>query len=231
MDDASAAKVLAGRHALVPFPDPSQLAIVQEVCSSYCVDNGAFSAWAAGEPVTDWTPYYKWVDSLGGPIDFAIIPDVIDGSEADNDRLIEEWPLGHLGAPVWHLHESLARLEWLVRKWPRVCLGSSGTYSDPGSEGWWRRMGEAMKVACFPDGRPRTRLHGLRMLDPALFTRLPLHSADSTNAGRNAGHPDRWKGMYAPPDKAWRGIVLAARIEAHQSAVKWTPPSQMNLEM
>lgn len=231
MDAAQGTKMLAGRHALVPWPAPSSLEYVQEVCSSYCVDNGAYSAWVKGKPITDWVPYYKWVATLSGPLDFAIIPDVIDGSEKDNDRLINEWPLGPLGAPVWHLHESLSRLAWLVRSWPRVCLGSSGTYSEPGSESWWRRMEEVMSVACDANGIPRTRLHGLRMLDPAIFTRLPLHSADSTNAGRNAGNETMWRGRYEPPDKAWKGILIAARIEAHQSAPRWVPSPQLTLEV
>jgi hypothetical protein len=39
--------------------------------------------------------------------DFAVVPDVIDGTEADNDALLTEWPLGwFFGAPVWHMHET-----------------------------------------------------------------------------------------------------------------------------
>ncbi|MBK9446166.1 MAG: hypothetical protein IPO00_08760 [Betaproteobacteria bacterium] len=229
MDAENGARMLSGRHALVPFPAPSALSYVREVCQSYCVDNGSFSAWASGTPITDWLPYYRWVESLDGPLDFAIIPDVIDGAEKENDALVKSWPLGFLGAPVWHLHESLARLSWLVREWPLVCLGSSGEFSQPGSEGWWSRMAEAMSVACNESGIPRTKLHGLRMLDPAIFSRLPLYSADSTNAGRNAGNPTQWRGTHVPPDKAWRGSVIAARTEAHQAAPRWIPSPQLTL--
>lgn len=37
-----AARFLAGRHALVPFPRQDDVAIVAEVCQSFCFDNGAF---------------------------------------------------------------------------------------------------------------------------------------------------------------------------------------------
>ncbi len=45
-------------------------------------------------------------------------------------------------------------------------------------------MAQAMAQAC-DLGRPRVKLHGLRMLDVEVFSRLPLASADSTNVARN----------------------------------------------
>jgi hypothetical protein len=76
-----------------------------------------------------------------------------------------------------------------------------------------------MNAVC-PDGRPLARLHGLRMLDPAIFTRLPLASADSTNAAVNGGSLDRF-GMYLPPTAAQRSAVIAERIESQNSAAVW----------
>jgi hypothetical protein len=38
------------------------------------------------------------------------------------------------------------------------------------------------------------RLHGLRMLNPEVFSRLPFASADSTNIGRNIGIDQAWRG-------------------------------------
>lgn len=206
------AKFVAGRHVLIPWPRDEDIGAAAEACQSFCLDNGAFSAWRTGEPVVDWAGYYEWVAvwSRHPGFDFAIIPDVIDGTERDNDRLVSEWEdrvrRPHTtGAPVWHLHESLERLSRLVHGWPRVCLGSSGTYSTPGTESWWSRIAEAMTVACDVDGRPIAKLHGLRMLDPAVFHRIPLASADSTNAARNSSGFSRF-GMYCPPSSAaiWR---------------------------
>ena len=227
-DAAVAAVVLPGRHAFVSFAKPSQLPLARELCASYAVDNGAFGAWRSGNPIADWTPYYDWVDALDGPFDFAVIPDVIDGDMAANDALVVEWPHAYLGAPVWHLHEPLYRLERLVNEWPRVCLGSSGDYSTPGTQAWWWRMEAAMAVACDVDGKPIAKLHGLRMMDPALY-RIPFHSVDSTSVGRNTAIDGAWQGRYAPPTKGWRAVVLAARFEHNQAAPRWVPSAQMDL--
>jgi hypothetical protein len=213
------ARFLKGRHALVSFYRPEDIATAAEVCQSFCIDNGAFSAWKQNKMI-DWQSYYEFVEEWHRhpAFDWAIIPDVIDGSEDDNDALIEEWP-NHLGGiPVWHMHESLERLERLCG-WDRIAIGSSGDYATVGNERWWRRMAEAMQVVC-PDYKPRTRLHGLRMLDPAVFTALPLASADSTNAVRNSSSYARF-GMYVPPNASTRMAIIAERIEAHQSAALW----------
>jgi hypothetical protein len=75
------------------------------------------------------------------------------------------------------------------------------------------------------DGRPICRLHGLRMLDPDIFRRLPLASADSTNAVRNSNLQARY-GMYVHPTAAARMAIIADRIEAHNSAPAWVPSAQ-----
>jgi hypothetical protein len=191
------------------------------VCQSFAVDNGAFSAWVAGRPVTDWRPFYEWAEACRRipACDFAVIPDVIDGDEAANDALLDEWPLPlWFGAPVWHMHESLERLERLAHQYPRVCIGSSGEYATVGNEVWWVRIGRAMAAACSADGRPLCKLHGLRMLNPKVFTRLPFASADSTNIGRNVGIDQKWaKGNYLPTTKEARAQVMRQRIEAHNA--------------
>jgi hypothetical protein len=53
-------------------------------------------------------------------------------------------------------------------------------------------MKSAMRVCCDASGMPRTRLHGLRMLNPELFSQLPLSSADSTNVARNVQLDRKW---------------------------------------
>lgn len=213
-------------HAFISFAHPEQLGIAVEVCQSFAVDNGAFSAWMAGRPVTDWRPYYAWAEQCRRipSCDFAVIPDVIDGDEDANDALLDEWPLPvWFGAPVWHMHESLDRLDRLANTYPRVCLGSSGEYATVGTPIWWDRMEQAMQAACGADGRPLCKLHGLRMLNPKVFTRIPLASADSTNIGRNVGIDKKWaKGNYLPPTKEARALVMRSRIEAHNSPATFT---------
>ncbi len=171
--------------------------------------------------------YHDWVASVmhHPAFDWALIHDVIDGTEADNDALLARWPFGDAGVPVYHLHESLERLKRLASTWPRVALGSSGEWPTPGTASWWRRMGEVMGALDIGDGRPRCKLHGLRMLNPDIFTRLPLASADSTNAVRNANLIGRF-GSYAPPTLGQRMNVIADRIEAFQSAACWVGPPE-----
>src|SRR6185295_12566351 len=115
--------------------------------------------------------------------DWCLIPDVIDGDEYENDQMIIRWNMAYMGlvgVPVWHLHESLERLKGLAERFQRVALGSSGQFAEVGNERWWHRMGEAMAVVCDERGRPRVKLHGLRMLNPTVFSHVPLSSADST---------------------------------------------------
>lgn len=227
--ETAAVAAVSGGHAFVSFRHPSQLSLAAAVCQSFAVDNGAFSAWRSGVPVTDWSEYYAWVERARVPsMDFAVIPDVIDGDERDNDALIDEWPHGALGAPVWHLHESLERLRRLAGTWPRVCLGSSGDYAQIGTLRWWGRMADAVAAISDGDGRPATRLHGLRMLDRRVVEAVPLASADSTNIARNIGIDSAWSGRYQPTTKEGRAAVMRQRIESIQSPAAWVGARERN---
>jgi hypothetical protein len=222
--ETAALKAVEAGHAFVSFRTPHQLGMAVSVCQSFAIDNGAFSAWKEGKPIADWRPFYEWAAQckLIPSCDFAVIPDVIDGDEADNDALLAEWPLPvWFGAPVWHMHESLERLERLANRYPRVCIGSSGEFATIGTTAWWGQMARAMRVLCDDDGRPLCRLHGLRMLNPDVFGRLPFASADSTNIGRNVGIDQAWKGTYSPPTKEARAAIMRARIESQNAPAKW----------
>ena len=73
-------------------------------------------------------------------------------------------------------------------------------------------------------GRPFCRLHGLRMLNPAIFTRCPFASADSTNAAVNGGREQKQHQMPA----AWqRANRIADWIETHNSAPAWCREATM----
>lgn len=71
-------------------------------------------------------------------------------------------------------------------------------------------------------GQPLVKLHGLRMLNPEIFTRLPFSSADSTNIGRNIGIDQAWKGNYMPPTKDMRAAVMRSRIESQNAPATWS---------
>lgn len=222
--ETAAVEAIKAGHAFVSFRHSDQLRLAIEVCQSFAIDNGAFSAWRSGQPVTDWSSFYEWASDCRRipSCDFAVIPDVIDGDEAANDALLYEWPLPRwFGAPVWHLHESIGRLERLSAEWPRICIGSSGDYATIGTTFWWARMYQAMRAICDEQGRPACKLHGLRMLDPAVFTRFPLSSADSTNIGRNIGIDKRWNGPYPPAGKSARAQVMRGQIESFNAPASW----------
>ena len=222
-------KFLTGRNALIPFPNKNDLSVAMEVCHSVIFDSGAFTVWKQGGKL-DVDGYLSWCDEWcrHPRFEWALIPDDIDGDEYANDALLREWPQHIPGVPVYHLHEDLSRIERLAKQWPIVALGSSGVWKDPGSTGWWSRMATIMDVVCDDKGRPKCKLHGLRMLDPKLFS-LPLYSADSTNAARNCGNDVRWVGPYAPMTVWQRAAVIADRVEAQQSAAVWERPRQQLL--
>jgi hypothetical protein len=178
----------------------------------------------------------KWCGHPG--FDWALIPDVIDGTEKENQVMISEWfkysPVQiRDSVPVWHLHESIDWLKMMTRIYPRIAFGSSGEFADPGDEKWWERMSEAMDAICV-NGVPPCKLHGLRMLNPTIFSQLPFSSADSTNVARNLGLDSRWDAAaYAPKSPHVRAMILADRIESHGSAATWqrTNGTQCNLEL
>jgi len=222
------ARFVTGRSFLIPFKRPEDLPTVAAGAVGFCFDNSAFTSWKSGEPITNWGDFYKWCKewSRHPGFEFAIIPDIIDGTERDNDELLREWerrmfaPQRVEGVPVWHMHESLERLYRLVTgHWRRVAIGSSGEWPNPGTPNWWSRMREAMNVATDEDGRPRAKLHGLRMMDPEIFTRLPLASVDSTNVAQNKALPRR----YPAPTVSAQAELIATRIEASNSPAVWSP--------
>lgn len=223
--NTAAAYAIQAGHAFVSFAHSDQLGLAIELSQSFAIDNGAFSAWKKGSPIKDWTKFYDWALNVKRvpSCDFAVIPDVIDGTEADNDALLKDCPLPHwFGSPVWHMHESLERLEQLANTYVRVCIGSSGEYSTVGTKLWWARMSSAMRILCDDMGRPICKLHGLRMLNPAVFTKLPFSSTDSTNIGRNVNIDKNWKnGNYLPPTKESRAHIMRTRIESHNAPAVW----------
>ncbi|MGB2401547.1 MAG: hypothetical protein ACPH7H_07100 [Porticoccaceae bacterium] len=231
LDEAQ--RFMPGRHCLVSYHHPHQLDSVVELCQSFCLDNGAFSFWRSGKGEVDFHGYHEWVHKLAGHpcLDFCLIPDKIDGTVEQNDELVSKWlRVGSEveSAPVYHLHEPLDYLEYLVANFRTVALGSSGQYSQPNTKDWWIRMAQVMETACDKIGRPKARLHGLRMLDPQVFSRLPLSSADSTNAAVNSGAISSY-GSYVPPSRHMRTAVIADRVEQFNSSSKWQSFQQEQL--
>ena len=71
-----AAKAIEAGHAFVSYAHSDQLTIAIQLCQSFAIDNGAFSAWKSGNPVNDWTGFYDWALNIKKipSCDFAVIP-------------------------------------------------------------------------------------------------------------------------------------------------------------
>jgi len=230
---------MARRHCMVSYAHSDQVDTASEICQSFTLDNGAFTAWKGGKEF-DFDGFCdfatKW--ALHPGCDWFLLPDVIDGTVDDNQKMRAKFfnsvdrAVHRKGVPIWHLHEPLELLEYFTRlDAPAVALGSSGDYAQVGTGKWWGRMAEAMKVACHDNGFPKARLHGLRMLDPDVFTRLPLSSADSTNVARNVGIDSAWKGAYSPHSRRMRAEIMMERIEMNNSAPFWNEPLAIQQDM
>lgn len=219
--DTCALEALKGGHAFVTFAAPQQIRLVAETCQSFGIDNGAFIFWNNGEK-PNWNKFYTWLRPwLYHPrLDFFVIPDVIEGTEEENDALIAACPYPEKGAPVWHTNESIERLVRLAHAFPRVCIGSSGEYDVNRKAAYLARVRKALRAICNAEGQPITKIHLLRGLNPEIFTQLPVASADSTNVGRNIGIDSRWKGTYQPKSKIVRTRILVDRIEFFNSACR-----------
>lgn len=230
---AAADQFAEGRFLLVPWRRMEDLPRAMDFSRGFIVDNSAFTFWRTGEK-PEWPDYIAWCKSIARcpRFDFALIPDVIDGSEKENVELIKLWdrtawhPVRVRGCPVWHMHESLDYLNHLVEKWEQVAIGSSGDWPDPGHGRWWDRMDDAFRVICDKDGYSRTRIHGLRMMRSDIIERYPLASADSTNAVQNGVREARKNDV----DPCWGQQTIARRIERAQSPTRWfAPPRQEEL--
>lgn len=94
---------LSRRHAMVSFASPQALEIVAEICQSFSLDNGAFTAWKR-KKTYDFNGYLefiaKWHKHPG--CDFWLIPDVIDGSEVVNRELVAKWNIYRGAVPSKH---------------------------------------------------------------------------------------------------------------------------------
>lgn len=215
----------AGRFMLVPWKRPEDLEMVSVVSRGFIADNSAYSFWTTGE-TPNWNDYIKWCGTFcGNPrFDFALIPDVIDGTEKDNAELVSLWdkkawhPKFIEGCPVWHLHESFERLNMYCERFRRVAIGSSGQFDTPGTNEWIERMDDAFDVICKGnDGYPRAKIHGLRMLASNIVMRYPFASCDSTNAVQNGPRTaNRLK-----VDALWGMCHIARTIEQVQSPCTW----------
>lgn len=210
-------ETLGGHHFCVSFYDFRDVKRCHQIGQSVMIDNGAYSYWTQGLPV-NWDDYYQWAGEwLRCPTTWAVIPDVIDGTEKENDELVKAWPFAKWkGAPVWHVHESLMRLVHLANQFPRICFGSSGEFTKLGTPGWKRRISQAFETLdCHFAMMPM--VHMLRGMKYSGSNVFPFASADSVDVARN--HKDR------PTSPA----LQARKWDSMQCCIRWNGPVQKGL--
>jgi hypothetical protein len=95
-------------------------------------------------------------------------------------------------------------------------------------------MQQIMTMLCGDGDLPTVKLHGLRMLAPAIMEHIPLSSADSAMVARNVNRDSKWSGTFAPRTKAARAITLRDCIEDGPSTA-WkqfrSEQAQMDLQL
>jgi hypothetical protein len=212
---------LAGRHFCVSFAAPDQIAVCHRIGQSVMLDNGAYSVWKRGA-VIDWQEWADWAEPwLDYNTTWAVLPDSIEGDEEANDWLVHEWAWMLSGkasvVPVWHLHESFARLHRLVDSFGRVCFGSSAQYAMVGSPAWHGRVTDAFNRLSDEFGRVPW-VHMLRGMSLA-GSQYPFASVDSTDIARNHNRPQNGAAR------------MAARWDALQCPATWKPVDQLELEV
>lgn len=226
--------------ALVSYARPDQVKKIAAIDCKLVLDNGAFSTWrkASGDdcqPGTEWwkkhwAAYYDFVGGWFSRIEWFIIPDVIEGTEAENDDLIEQVPhwLVHKAVPVWHSDESIERLLCLCQRFSRVAIGCCGPHRVIRTKAWQQRMDEVFREL-YVNRQLSVKIHGLRMLDVRVLSRYPFASADSTNVAVNV--PLTEKRFPEIKDKLTRTAVMRAAIErvSPPTVSEWVatqPPAQ-----
>lgn len=208
---------MAGKHFCVSFEDHRDIDWCVKNGQSVMLDNGAFSAFTKGKTI-DFKAYEEWIEPYLYPPNWAIIPDVIDGSVEEQKELMKMFSHlpNHLVSPVWHMSLPVNWLLELADNFPRFCFGSSGKYWQVGSSVWCRRADEAWNE--LTKRGHKSWVHMMRGL--ALCGDVyPFASADSTNVARNFKN----KGSQICPER------MARRIDSVQSPLKWNVTATQGL--
>lgn len=203
--------------ALVSYHRMDQLKYILDEARSVVFDNGAFSDWMKNDQVNRdhvwWAGYYAKILSLYSRIDWYLIPDVIEGSEEENDKLLSSVPssIKDKGVPVWHSVESLERLGRLCREYDLVAIGLCGPHKKTMSKVAQARLEEVFNYI-YIEERIDVKLHGLRMLDGRVLGKFPFHSADSSFVAINV--PKTKQQMTEVQCKLARTAIYKSKIES-----------------
>jgi len=200
---------LGGKNFCVSFAHPQDVLCCHQIGQSVMLDCGSFSAWTKNKP-TRWPDYYDWCERwLEYRTTWAIIPDIINSTAEENDKLLKHWSFDKgKGSPVWHLHEPLDRILRLVDAgYHIISFGSSGEFRNVGDGKWHHRMTEAFNL--LSQSGPIPWIHMLRGMSMS-GTQYPFSSVDSTDVARNHNRNNNANEM-------------ASRWDTLQCPSTWTP--------
>lgn len=222
MSWAAYATSCKGKRTGTPTPSALRHALA---CRKLLLDNGAFSVWQQARKRCavmhlDVAAIYAWMTAMieakaaaDGYGCIILLPDVIEGSEEENDALLRTCPehLRPVAWPVWHMTDSLDRLARLSDEWGAVAIGACGPYTEVLGPEYCRRIDQV-----FDDREARhsgSRLHMLRGLQVAAGP-WPFTSADSTDVGQN------WS---QTPHRLQTRVACWER-RARATPATWNPP-------
>lgn len=202
-------KTLRGRSFCVSFFSPEQVGICVDIGESVLIDNGAYSfytkygkGWMTGEYLSG---YVKFANTYSHGPNWCIIPDIIDGTELENDSLIERYSEQIPNSfPVWHVSESIERLVRLSKSFSKVCFGSSGAYFRLDTDKWNSKVEQAFDSISDKSGRVSIWVHMLRGMSLSKKTKYPFCSVDSTDIARNHNRNKLSPGVMA---EFWGEII------------------------
>ena len=206
---------MSGKHFCVSFLYPKWASQSVRTGQSVMFDNGAFSIYTQNKNIT-WDKYYSWVEKYIGHPHWAVVPDCIDGKEADNLDLIKQWPFRKdCAAIVWHLSESIDHLLKLSNLgFGKIAFGSSGDYWQVGSDRWERRTDMAFNALAKRGQLPW--VHLMRGLSIG-GKRWPFSSADSTSISMHQNEDSTNSSAESFPVAEY----LARQVDSSQTPIEW----------
>lgn len=163
-------------------------------------DNGAFSLWKKLQKLgtlagfdwdKHWTKFYLWLFMYYSKIEWFLIPDVIEGSEEENDRLINSVPemFKDKAVPVWHTVESVERFIRLCEEFDIVAIGACGPHEYIMGDACQDRLNFVFDEI-YHYRNIDVKIHGLRMTDNRVVAKFPFHSCDSTSVVQREKYSD-----------------------------------------
>ena len=222
-----------GKHVMLEFAtQPDNHALLTEIAHSFAMSNPNWKNFKGKEVLSEFREFNNWIEgwSRHPGFDFYLMP---FSSDPKNPSLRKQWEnycsaeILIKGVPVFNINHPTEELDAILAAKPQKIALTSDPFQPPrGSSAWWTAISKVMVKLVDEKGRPISQIHGVDMLDPTIFSHVPLASADSNPDSQTAvkNSTDRSKpwSLSSRSEK----IILMDRIEKHASASFWKDWSQ-----